>query len=117
MKRDSPQVPDQPRHSLLCIDKRTGGLLHLDDRILIEPRHAAATAELRITGEPATGKVRLLIESRQRGGAGGREIVLQFTGLPAERPQPFRAEEKPLVYTDVLSELKYWIERALLFPN
>jgi outer membrane protein assembly factor BamB len=117
MNRNARQVPDQPRHSLLCLDKRTGGLLHLDDRILIEPRHAAATAELRITGEPATGKVRLQIESRQRGGAGGREIVLQFTGLPAERAQPFRAEEKPLVYTDVLSELKYWIERALLFPN
>lgn len=117
MNRDSRQVPDQPRHSLLCLDKRTGGLLHLDDRILIEPRHAAATAELRVAGEPATGKVRLQIESRQRGGAGGREIVLQFTGMPVDRPQPFRAEESPLVYTDILSELKYWIERALLFPN
>jgi len=117
MERKSRQVPDQPRHSLLCLDKRTGGLLHLDDRILIEPRHAAATAELRVVGEPATGAVRLNIESRQRGGAGTREIVLQFTGLPADGQQPFRAENEPLVYTDILSELKYWIERALLFPN
>jgi len=117
MNRNSRQVPDQPRHSLLCLDKRTGGLLHADDRILIEPRHAAATAELRVVGEPATGSVRLRVESRQRGGAGTREIVLQFTGLPTDRPQPFRAEDKPLVYTDILSELKYWIERALLFPN
>jgi hypothetical protein len=41
------------------------------------------------------------------------KIMLHFTGSPAENAQPFRAEEEPLVYTDILSEVKHWIFRAI----
>jgi len=114
LERDSRQRPDGHRHGLLCLDKRSGGLLHLDDGIVIEPRHAAATAELRMSGEPETSAVRLRIESRQRGGTGAREIVIRFTGLPAaEAARPFRGEDRDLVYTDLISEVRYWIWRMV----
>lgn len=111
--RGSRQTLDGTRHGVLCLDKRTGGLLHLDDRIVIEPRHAAATAELRMVGEPATSTIRLRIESRQRGGTGSRDILLRFTGLPAGSPLPFRNEEHELVYTDVASEVSFWAGRLM----
>ena len=102
------------RLSLLCLDKRTGSLLHLDDKLRMEPDQNTSTAELSIRGDAVNGTVEMKISSRRQMGGNIPKIILHFTGEHTENTQPFRAEEEPLVYTDILSEVKHWIERAIL---
>ena len=102
------------RLSLLCLDKRTGSLLHIDDKLRMEPDQNTSAAELSIRGDAVNATVEMKIFSRRQMGGNIPKIILRFTGEPAENTQPFRAEEEPLVYTDILSEVKHWIERAIL---
>ena len=102
------------RLSLLCLDKRTGSLLHIDDKLRMEPDQNTSTAELSVRGDAVNSTVEMRILSRRQMGGNIPKIMLHFTGLPSENTQPFRAEEEPLVYTDILSEVKHWIERAII---
>ena len=102
------------RLSLLCLDKRTGSLLHIDDKLRMEPDQNTSAAELSIRGDAVNATVEMKIFSRRQMGGNIPKIILRFTGEPAGNTQPFRAEEEPLVYTDILSEVKHWIERAIL---
>ncbi len=102
------------RLSLLCLDKRTGSLLHIDDKLRMEPDQNTSAAELKVRGDALNATVEMRILSRRQMGGNIPKIMLHFTGLPSENTQPFRAEEEPLVYTDILSEVKHWIERAII---
>ena len=102
------------RLSLLCLDKRNGSLIHIDDKLQMEPPQTTSSAELSVTGDALNSTVEMRLLSRRQIGGTIPKIVLHFTGAPTENTQPFRAEEEPLVYTDILSEVKYWIERAIL---
>ncbi len=101
------------RLSLLCLDKRNGSLLHIDDKLRMDPDQNTGTAELSIRGDALNSTVAMRILSRRQMGGNVPKIMLHFTGSPAENAQPFRAEEEPLVYTDILSEVKHWIFRAI----
>ena len=105
---------DRPRHSLLCLDKRTGEMLHLDDKILLEPRESALIASLDIKGDPLTSSVHLQMRPRHQIGGTFPEVVLRFTDEPAVAAAPFRAEDHPLVYTDIASEFQFWLEKAIM---
>lgn len=107
-------VPDRPRQSLLCLDKRTGAMLHLDDKILLEPRESALAASLEIKGDPITASVHLQMRPRHQIGGTFPEVVLRFTDEPAVAAAPFRAEDHPLVYTDIASEFQFWLEKAIM---
>ncbi len=102
------------RLSILCIDKRTGAMLYLDDKIQLESPQTENTADLNIIGDAMSSSVEMRIVSRRQMGGTVPKITLHFTGLSGDDTEPFRAEQEPLVYTDVLSELKYWIERAII---
>jgi outer membrane protein assembly factor BamB len=102
------------RLSVLCIDKRNGAMLYLDDKLQLESPQTANTAELKITADAVTSSVEMRIISRRQMGGDIPKITLHFTGFSSDDTEPFRAEQEPLVYTDVLSELKYWIERAII---
>ena len=80
----------------------------------MEPPQTTSSAELSVTGDAVNSTVEMRLLSRRQIGGTIPKIVLHFTGAPTENTQPFRAEEEPLVYTDILSEVKYWIERAIL---
>ena len=80
----------------------------------MEPDQNTSTAELSIRGDAVNGTVEMKISSRRQMGGNIPKINLHFTGEHTENNQPFRAEEEPLVYTDILSEVKHWIERAIL---
>ncbi|MBT4157714.1 MAG: hypothetical protein HOD99_02680, partial [Planctomycetaceae bacterium] len=102
------------RLSILCIDKRTGAMLYLDDKIQLESPQTENTADLNIIGDAVSSSVEMRIVSRRQMGGNVPKITLHFTGLSGDDTEPFRAEQEPLVYTDVLSELKFWIERAII---
>ena len=102
------------RLSLLCLDKRSGSLLHIDDKIRMDPDQNTGTAELSIRGDAVNSTVAMRILSRRQMGGNIPKIMLHFTGAPTENTQPFRAEEEPLVYTDILSEVQHWIFRAII---
>jgi hypothetical protein len=80
----------------------------------MEPPQTTSSAELSVTGDAVNSTVEMRLLSRRQIGGTIPKIVLHFTGAPTENTLPFRAEEEPLVYTDILSEVKYWIERAIL---
>ena len=103
----------QPRHSLLCLDKRTGAEVHCDDKILFEDRHAARLTSLDIIGDPHLSTVSIRMRMGHQIGGKIPEVVLSFTGEPTAATTPYRAEDHPLVYTDLSSELQYWIESGI----
>ena len=89
-------------------------MLYLDDKLQLESPQTANTAELKITADTVSSSVEMRITSRRQMGGDIPKITLHFTGFSSDETEPFRAEQEPLVYTDVLSELKYWIERAII---
>jgi hypothetical protein len=50
------------------------------------------------------------------GGAESADVILEFTGQPMAPRPPFQAASRQPVSRDVLSELEYWFEKALLLP-
>jgi outer membrane protein assembly factor BamB len=103
----------QLRHSLLCLDKRTGAEVHCDDKILFEERHAGRLTSLDIIGDPNLSTVSLRMQTVNQIGGKIPEIVLFFTGEPDAEAIPYRTEDHPLIYTDFSSELQYWIESGI----
>jgi hypothetical protein len=89
-------------------------MLYLDDKLQLESPQTENTADLNIIGDAVSSSVEMRIVSRRQMGGNVPKITLHFTGLSSDDTEPFHAEQEPLVYTDVLSELKYWIERAII---
>lgn len=112
LKRTSRQA-GQPRHSLLCLDKRTGAEVHCDDKILFDDRHAARLTSLDIVADQNLATINFRMRMGHQIGGKTPEVVLHFTGEPATVNTPFRAEDHPLVYTDISTELQYWIESGI----
>jgi len=99
---------DRPRLSLLCLDKRTGHALLVDDKIMTQP-HMLTGCE--IEGDPAAHTITL-----SRTGADVPELRLDFTGEPMAPQPPYQAVANPPVTGDLMTELEYWIRRTLLLP-
>jgi hypothetical protein len=87
--------------------------VHCDDKILFEDRHAARLTSLDIIGDPHLSTVSIRMRMGHQIGGKIPEVVLSFTGEPTAATTPYRAEDHPLVYTDLSSELQYWIESGI----
>ncbi|NDC63687.1 MAG: hypothetical protein EBZ59_06825 [Planctomycetia bacterium] len=99
---------DRPRLSVLCLDKRTGHAAHVDDRITVQP-HMLFGCDM--AGDPQTHTITLT-----RAGGEQPDLRLEFTGEPMAPRPPHQAAGRPPVTSDLLTELEYWLQRALTIP-
>ena len=99
---------ERTRLGILCIDKRTGQALCVDDKIAAQ-QHMLFGCDM--VGDPAAHTVTV-----GRGAAEGGDVVLEFTGQPTAPRPPFQAAGRQPASRDVLAELEYWFEKALLLP-
>lgn len=99
---------ERPRLSVLCLDKRTGAAVHVDDTILA-PQHMLFGCDM--VGDPDTHTVSVVPL-----GPGTIPLELHFTGEPAEDETPYRGADRPVVAGDMATELEYWWERLLTLP-
>ena len=99
---------ERTRLGILCIDKRTGQALCVDDKIAAQ-QHMLFGCDM--VGDPAAHTVTV-----GRGAAEGGDVVLEFTGQPTAPRPPFQAAGRQPASRDILAELEYWFEKALLLP-
>jgi hypothetical protein len=99
---------DRTRLSVLALDKRTGHAVYIDDKIMSQP-HIFAGCDM--IGDPEKHTITLA-----RTGSEAPELRLDFTGEPMAPRPPYQAAAKPPVTGDLLTELEYWIQRALTVP-
>jgi hypothetical protein len=64
-----------------------------------------------MSGDPATHTITL-----NRAGGETPDLRLEFTGEPMAPRPPHQAATRPPVSSDVLTELEYWLQRALTIP-
>jgi len=100
---------DRLRMSILCLDKRTGQALCVDDKIAGQP-HMLFGCEM--IGDPARHSISL----GRGGGIDAADVILEFTGGPTAPRPPFQAASRQPASRDVIAELEYWFEKALLLP-
>lgn len=98
---------EQPRLSVLCLDKRTGHAVYVNDTSLTA---TPALFDCWLSGDATSGRI-VVSASGVRGG----EVVLRFTGEPAAPQPPFQAALQPPVAGTILNELQYWLQRAIEF--
>ncbi|MFM8703488.1 MAG: hypothetical protein ACKOHG_06400, partial [Planctomycetia bacterium] len=110
-----PREGERHRLSLLCLDKRTGHAVHVDDKIAM-PTQMPIGCE--VVGDPATHDIAFGFgDGVRNGGAGGESALrLLFTGEPTPPQPPYQASTKPPVTGDLATELEYWLRRALTMP-
>jgi hypothetical protein len=99
---------DRTRLSILALDKRTGHAVHVDDKIMSQP-HIFAGCDM--IGDPEKHTITLA-----RTGSESPELRLDFTGEPMAPRPPYQAAAKPPVTGDLLTELEYWLQKALAIP-
>ena len=99
---------ERPRLSVLCLDKRNGAAIHVDDTILA-PQHMLFGCDM--LGDPAAHTVSVVPL-----GPGTNPIELHFTGEPVEDETPYRGADRPVVAGDMATELEYWWHRLLTLP-
>ncbi|MFM7249132.1 MAG: PQQ-binding-like beta-propeller repeat protein [Planctomycetaceae bacterium] len=103
-----PGAADRQRMGILCIDKRTGQALCVDDKIGGQGQFIAGCD---MVGDPDAHTVTV-----GRGGVEGGDVVLEFTGAPTAPRPPFQAASRQPVSRDVLSELEHWLETVIQLP-
>ncbi len=101
---------ERPRLSLLCLDKRTGGLLFADDKILSQS-HKLVGCEL--VGDPINHSVSVVPIGS---GDVPSPVSLLFKGGEAGPQSPYQAADHPIIVGDMATELDYWWKRFLTFP-
>jgi len=99
---------DRTRLSVLALDKRTGHAVYIDDKIMSQP-HIFAGCDM--IGDPEKHTITLA-----RTGSEAPELRLDFTGEPMAPRPPYQAAAKPPVTGDLLTELEYWIQKAITVP-
>ena len=106
--------PDRQRLSVLCLDKRTGQAVYVDDRFngrsVLRPDMMVLSCG--ISGDPASHTIAL-----SQGRRDAPDLLLDFTGAPTAPRPPFQASTtRPPAATDPLIEIEYWIKKALTIP-
>ena len=106
--------PDRQRLSVLCLDKRTGQAVYVDDRFngrsVLRPDMMVLGCG--ISGDPASHTIAL-----SQGRRDTPDLLLDFTGAPTAPRPPFQASTtRPPAATDPLIEIEYWIKKALTIP-
>lgn len=111
-----PREGERQRLSLLCLDKRTGHAVHVDDKIAMPPQMPIVCDAV---GDPATHEIAFSFGDggRTRGDVGeSAGLRLVFTGEPTPPQPPYQASTKPATTGDLATELEYWLRKALTLP-
>ena len=106
--------PDRQRLSVLCIDKRTGQAVYVDDRFngRSASRPDMMVVGCGISGDPATHTIAL-----SQGRRDAPDLQLEFTGAPTAPRPPYQASAtRSSAAADPLVEIEYWIKKALAIP-
>ena len=106
--------PDRPRLSVLCLDKRTGQAVYVDDRFngRAALRPDIISLGCSISGDPAAHTISL-----SQGRRDAPELQLEFTGGPTAPRPPFQAAAaRSSTPVDPLVEIEYWMRKALTIP-
>jgi outer membrane protein assembly factor BamB len=107
---------ERHRLSLLCLDKRTGHAVHIDDKIAMLNQ---ASIGCEVVGDPATHEIAFGFGDTVRSrGSGGESAALRlvFTGEPTPPQPPYQASTRSPVTGDLATELEYWLRKALTMP-
>lgn len=102
------RVGDRSRLSVLCLDKRTGHAVFVDDKM---PVRQDMLFGCEVAGDPAKHSITI-----SPVGGGLPDIVLAFTGEPIAPQPPFQAGGPQTVSGDFAAELEYWFNRVLTWP-
>ena len=106
--------PDRQRLSVLCIDKRTGQAVYVDDRLngRSATRPDMMVFGCGISGDPATHTIAL-----SQGRRDAPDLQLEFTGDPTAPRPPYQASAtRSSTAADPLVDIEYWIKKALTIP-
>ena len=98
----SPGSTRQPQLSVLCLDKRTGCEVFLDDRIDTD-QHLFYGCEVEAT--PAEHSVTLT--------HGARDITLTFTGEAVSPRPPYQGLTRTVTPPSISDKIEQWFEQAL----
>jgi hypothetical protein len=106
--------PERQRLSVLCIDKRTGQAVYVDDRFNGRSitRPDMIVIGCGISGDPATHTISLSQARRDV-----PDLQLEFTGAPTAPRPPYQASAtRSSTAADPLVEIEFWIKKALTIP-
>jgi hypothetical protein len=106
--------PERQRLSVLCIDKRTGQAVYVDDRFNGRSitRPDMIVIGCGISGDPATHTISLSQARRDVS-----DLQLEFTGAPTAPRPPYQASAtRSSAAADPLVEIEFWIKKALTIP-
>jgi len=111
----SARDPENQRLSVLCLDKRTGQAIYVDDRFNGRSPSRADSFVLGcgMSGDPASHTITL-----SQGRRDASELQLEFTGEPTAPRPPFQATGSRGAGggVDPLGELEYWLKKAIALP-
>jgi outer membrane protein assembly factor BamB/tetratricopeptide (TPR) repeat protein len=111
----SARDPENQRLSVLCLDKRTGQAVYVDDRFngRSPSRTDAFVLGCGMSGDPASHTIML-----SQGRRDSSELQLEFTGDPTAPRPPFQATAArgAGAGVDPLGELEYWLKKAITLP-
>jgi len=105
---DPQRMGDRARLSLLCLDKRTGHAVHVDDRLFVRQDMVMGCD---IVGDAAAHAITIAPV-----GGGLPDLALRFTGEPIAPQPPFQAGEEQTVSGDFAAEVEYWFNRVITLP-
>jgi outer membrane protein assembly factor BamB len=106
--------PERQHVSVLCLDKRTGQAVYVDDRFngRSVARPDMGFGGCAISGDPVAHTIGLAQGRRET-----PDVQLDFTGGPtAPRPPYQSSAARPVTPADPLAEIEYWIKKALTLP-
>lgn len=99
----------EPSMSVLCLDKRTGHAVYLDDEISTQS-HTIFSCEM--SGNPQKHSIVLACTGSEK----VSDVELRFTGEPMSPRPPFQASFKPPPSGDLATEIQLWFEKIWPFP-
>jgi hypothetical protein len=111
-----PREGERQRLSLLCLDKRTGHAVHIDDKIVMQNQMPMGCEMI---GDPITHEITVAVGDAVRNRGSGFDpaaLRLVFTGEPTPPRPPYQASAKPPVTSDLTTELEYWLRKGLTIP-
>jgi hypothetical protein len=105
--------PERPRLSVLCLDKRTGAAVFVDDRFNARgpSRPDTGLMGLGVSGDPTTHTISVV-----QGRRDAPDLVLEYTAGPASPRPPFQAAPPPTAGGSIV-DIDFWMKQILKIPS
>jgi hypothetical protein len=108
--RQLPHNGRQSNMSVLCLDKRTGHAVYVDDEISAQP-HPMFGCEM--SGNPQKHSIVLACTGSDKVSG----VELRFTGEPMAPRPPFQSAFKPPASGDLATEIQLWFKKIWPIPK